>query len=57
MKQYQEELNKIKEKTSKENNEKYNKDLKNYSPEDIEYIEKITSASNGKGEEFVFSHQ
>ena len=57
MKQYKENLNKIKEKTSKENNEKYNKDLKNYSPEDIEYIEKITSASNGKGEEFVFSHQ
>ena len=57
MKQYKENLNKIKEKTSKENNEKYNKDLKNYSPEDIEYIEKITSASNGKGEEFVFTHQ
>jgi len=57
MKQYQENLNKIKEKTSKENNEEYNKDLKKYSPEEIEYIEKITSNSNGKGEEFVFTHQ
>ena len=47
----------IKKKTSKENNEEYNKDLKKYSPEEIEYIEKITSNSNGKGEEFVFTHQ
>ena len=55
MKEYQEHLKKIKEKTSKENNEKYGESLKNYSPEELKYIEKITSNSNGKGEEFVFT--